>query len=115
MLWRIEREKGQVFSPILHDVAGGGDGKIMGGVFDMGHVREWIYELEGAYFHRPTSLSLWSMSLLMGCSQDHFIFDALGEHRGDEIGRMVDELLGYCGMFSLTWISKHEKGDFHAA
>ena len=61
-LWRIEREQGKSFSHILHDVAMGGDGNIMGGVFDIGHVREWLYELAGAYLHRPTTLSLWSMS-----------------------------------------------------
>ena len=77
LLRRIEREEGQSFSHIFHDVAMGGNGNIMGGVFDIGHVREWIYELAGACFHRPTMLSLWSMSLLMECSQDHFIFDAL--------------------------------------
>ena len=92
-----------------------GDGNIMGGVFDIGHVREWIYELAGAYLHRPTMLSVWSNNLLMECSQDHFIFDAHGGYRGGEIGRVVDGLMGYCGVFSLTWISKHGKEDFHAA
>ena len=58
LLWRIEREQGQVCSPIFHDVAGGGDDNIMGGVFDIEHVREWIYKLVGAYLHMPTTLSL---------------------------------------------------------
>ena len=51
----------------------------------------------------------------MECSQDHFIFDALGGHKGGDIGRVVDGLNCYYGMFSLTWISKHEKEDFHGA
>ena len=102
LLWRIEREQGKSCSHILHNVAMGGDGNIMGGVFDIGHIREWTYELAGAYLHRPTVLSLWSMSLLMEFSQDHFIFDALEGHRGCEISRVVDGLIGYCGMLSLT-------------
>ena len=36
-------------------------GSIMGGVFDIEHVKEWSYELAGAYFHRPKTLSLWSL------------------------------------------------------
>ena len=28
---------------------------------------------------------------------------------------MVDGLIGCCGMFSLTWMSKHKKEDFHGA
>ena len=68
LLWRIEREQGQNFSHILHDVATGGDGNIIRGVFDIGHVKEWIYELVGAYLHRPIALSPWSMSFLMECS-----------------------------------------------
>ena len=86
----------------------------MGGV-DIEHVRECIYELAGAYLHRLAALPLWSMSLLMRCSQDHFIFDALGGHRGGEIERVVDGLIGYCGMFSLTWMYKHKKEDLHGA
>ena len=27
----------------------------------------------------------------------------------------MDGLICYCGMFSLNWIYRHEKGDFHAA
>ena len=42
LVWRIERGQGQSCSHILHDVAMGGDDNIMGGVFNMGHVREWI-------------------------------------------------------------------------
>ena len=114
-LWMVEREQGKSFSHILHNVAMGGDGNIMGKVFDIGHVREWTYELAGAYLHRLTTLSLWSMILLVECSQDHFIFDALDGHKRVEIDRVVDGLIGYCGMFSLTWISKHGKENFHAA
>ena len=51
----------------------------------------------------------------MECSQDHFIFDALGGHRGGEIDRVVDGLIGCYGMLSLTWMSKHKKEDFHGA
>ena len=51
----------------------------------------------------------------MGCSQDHFTFDALGGHGGDEIDRVVDEFICYCSMFFLTWTSKHEEGDLQAA
>ena len=93
LLWRIEGEQGQSCSHILHNVSMGGDGNIMGEDFDMGHIREWNYELAGAYLHRPTMLSLWSMSLLVECSQDHFIFDALDGHRGGEIDRVVEDSL----------------------
>ena len=86
LLWRILREQGQIFSHTLHDVVGVGDGtimvqggyslalddlevlplwkellvygSIMGGVFDIEHVKEWSYELVGAYLRRPTTLSL---------------------------------------------------------
>ena len=75
LLWRIKGEKGHNCSHILYDVAMGGDGKIMREIFDVEYVRGWIYELARAYLHRPTVLSLWSMSLLMEFSQDHFIFD----------------------------------------
>ena len=51
----------------------------------------------------------------MKCSQDHFISDALGGHRGGEIGRVMNGLIGYYGMSSLSWISKHEKEYFYAA
>ena len=93
----------------------GGDGNIMRGVFDIEHVIGCIQELAGACLRRLVAMSLWSMRLLMECSQDHFIFDALEGHRGGEIGRMVNGLIGYYGMFSLTWISKHEKEDFFVA
>ena len=115
LLWRIKRGQGKSCSHILHDVAMGGNGNIMGGYFDIEHVRECIYELAGAYLHGPTMLSLWGMSLMMECSQDHFIFDTLGGPRGGEIDRVVDGLIGCCGMFSLTWMSKHKKEDFHGA
>ena len=89
LLWRIEREHGYIFSHILHDVAMGGDDNIMGGVFDIEHVRECIHELEGAYFHRPTTLSLWSMDLWMECPQDHSTLGALyGQGRGEKDGEM---------------------------
>lgn len=113
VLWRIEREQGQNFSHIFHDVAMGGDGNIMRGVFDIVHVKKWIYKLAGAYFHRPTMLSLWSSNLLMECSQDHFMLNALGGHRGGEIDRVVDGLIGCYGMLSLTWMSKHKNEDSH--
>ena len=58
LLWRIERGQGQSCSHILHDVAMGGYGNIMGGAFDIEHVSECIYDLAGAYLHRPTTLSL---------------------------------------------------------
>ena len=88
LLWRILREQGHIFSRTLHDVAGVGDGttmvkrgyslalddlevlplwkkllvcgRIMGGVFDIEHIKGWSYELARAYLHRPTALSLWS-------------------------------------------------------
>ena len=50
---------------------------IMEVVFDNEHVKEWSYVLVGAYLHKPTTLSPWSMDLWMKCSQDHFTFDAL--------------------------------------
>ena len=86
-------EQEKICSHILYDVAGVGDGtimvqkgyslalddlellplwkelllysSIMGGVFDNDHVKKWGYELAGAYLHRPTALSLWSLDLLM--------------------------------------------------
>jgi len=84
-------------------------------VFDNGHVKEWIYESVGAYLHRPTTMSLWSLSLLMECPQDHFTFDALGGQGGGENDGVVYGFIYYCGMFFLTWISKHKKEDLHAA
>ena len=36
-------------------------------------------------------------------------------HKGVDIGRGVDGLICHYGMFSLTGISRHEKGDFHGA
>ena len=94
-LWLLLGEHWQICSHTLHDVAGVVDGTIMvkrgyslalddqeelpprkefpicsnivGDVFDSGHVKEWSYELEGAYLHRPTMLSLGSLGLLMEC------------------------------------------------
>ena len=85
LLWLFLGEQGQICSHTLHDVAGVGDGTIMvqreyslalddqevlppwkelplcssivRDVFDNGHVKEWSYELAGAYLHRPTSLA----------------------------------------------------------
>ena len=51
---------------------------IMGDVFDKEHVKEWGYELTGAYLNGPTSLSLGSLGLLMDCPQDHFTLNACG-------------------------------------
>ena len=96
LLWRIGREQGHICCHNWHDVAGVGDGNIivqggyslalddlevlppwkellvcnniMGGVFDMGHAKGWIYELARAYLHGPIALSLWSRNLLMECS-----------------------------------------------
>ena len=106
LLWLFLGEQGQIFSHNLHDVAGVGDStikvqmgyslalddqevlppwkelplcsNIMGEIFDKEHAKEWDYELAGAYLHRPTTLSLWSWSLLMECSQNHFTYDTLG-------------------------------------
>ena len=88
---------------------------IMGDVFDNEHVKEWSYELVGAYLHRPTTLSLWSWDLLMECPQDHFTFDALGGQRGGENDGVVDGDIYYCDMLFLTWISKPKKEDSNAA
>ena len=77
LLWRIEREQAKSWSHILHNVVMGGDANIMGEVFDIGHVREWIYELARAYLYRPTTLSLWSRILLMECSQDRILFSPI--------------------------------------
>ena len=105
-------EQGQIFSHTLHDVAGVGDGNIMvkrgyslalddlevlplweellmyssifRDIFNNEHVKERSYELAGSYLHRPTTLSLWSLDLLMECPQDHFTFDALGGQGGGE-------------------------------
>ena len=63
---------------------------IMGDVFDKEHVKEWSYELAGAYLHGPTMLSLESMGLLMEYPQDHFTFDALGVQGGGENDGVVD-------------------------
>ena len=87
----------------------------MGDVFDNGHVKEWSYELAGAYLHRPIALSLGSLGLLMECPQDHFTFDALGGKGGGENDGGVDGGIYYCDMFFLTWVSKHKKEDLHAA
>ena len=104
------REKGHIFSHSFHDVAGVEYGtiivqrgyslpldvkeglsswvgilicsSIMGDAFEILHVKDWSYLLMGAYFHRPTTLSLWSWGLLMEYPQDHFSFDSLDEQRG---------------------------------
>ena len=86
---------------------------IMGDVFDKDHVKEWSYELEGAYLHGPTMLSLGSLGLLMECPQDHFTIDALGKQGGSEIDGVVDGNIYYRDMIFLTWISKYKKGDLH--
>ena len=106
LLWLFLGEQGQICSHTLHDVAGVGDGTIMvqrgyslalddqevlppweellvcssivGDIFDNKHVKERSYELSGSYLHRPTTLSLESMGLLMEYPQDHFTFDAIG-------------------------------------
>lgn len=107
LLWRFERGQGPTCSHTWHDSAVGWDGTIIvqGGyslilddlgvfppwekplvcssfmrVFGTGHVKEWIYELAGAYLHRPTAL-LSCRNLLMECSQDHFIVGALDGHK----------------------------------
>ena len=90
-------------------------GSIVGDVFDNGHVKEWIYGMAGAYLHRPKALSLWSWGLLMECSQDHFIYDALGGQGADESDGVVDGDIYYQGVIFLTWVSKHKKEDLHAA
>ena len=51
----------------------------------------------------------------MEYSQDHLSFDALGKQRGGEEDEVVDGDIYYCGVLSLTWVSKHEEKDFHAA
>ena len=99
-LWLLLREYGMILFHTLHDVAGVGDGTIMvqrghslalddkeilplgkelllyssivEDVFDNEHVKEWSYELEGAYLLRPSALSLWSLGLLMECPLDRF-------------------------------------------
>ena len=71
--------------------------------------------MEGAYVHRPTTLSLWSWDLLMECSQDHFTYDALGGQGGDKSDGVVDGDICYQGVIFLTWVSKHKKEDLHAA
>ena len=57
---------------------------IVGDEFGNEHVKEWIYELEGAYLQRPTMLSLGSLGVLMECPQNHFTYDALGGQGGGE-------------------------------
>ena len=124
------REQGQICSHSFHDVAGVEDvtiivqrgysltldvqeglsswegllicSNIMGDAFDILHVKDWSYELMGAYFHRPIALSLWSWDLLMEYSQDHFSFDALGEQRGGEEDDVVDGDIYYCDVLLLT-------------
>ena len=142
LIWFLLEEQGKIFSLSLHDVTGVGDGtimvqrgyslalddqevlplwkellmcsSIMGDVFDNEHVKEWSYELAGAYLHRPTTLSLGSLGLLMECPQDHFTLDALGGQGGDN-DEVMDENIYYKDVIFLTWISKHKKGDLHAA
>ena len=125
--WVFLREYGLNLSHVCHDVARVGDGtiivkmgyslalydwevlplwkefpiysSIVGDVFDNGHVKEWSYELAGAYLHRPIVLSLWSLGLLMECPQDHFKFDALGGQGGGENDEVVDGDIYYCDIF----------------
>ena len=59
--------------------------------FDMRVVKGGSYELARPYLHRPTTLSLGSLGCLMECSQDHFIYDALNGHVGDESDGVVEE------------------------
>ena len=66
----------------------------------------------GAYFHSPTTLSLWSWGLLMDYSQDHFSFDALGEKRGGEEDEVVDGDIYYCGVLFLTGFPSRRRRNF---
>ena len=68
-----------------------------------------------ALLQRPTTLSLGSLGLLMECSHDHFIYDALDGHVGDESDGVVDGGIYYHDMIFLTWIFKNKKRDLHAA
>ena len=100
----------------MHDVARGGDGiislalddlgvlplqkellvcsNIMEDVFDNEKVKERRYAFAGAYLHRPTMLSLWSMNLWMECPQDHSTLGALdGKEGGEKYGVMDGDLL----------------------
>ena len=93
LLGMFLREKGQIFSHSLHDVAGVEDGtirvqrghslalnvqeglspwegllirsSIMGDAFDILHVKDWSHVLMGAYLHGPIKLSPWSRGLWM--------------------------------------------------
>ena len=67
--------------------------------------------MAGACLHRPTTLSLWSLGLLMECPQDHFTFDALGGQGGGESDRVVDGNIYYRYMIFLTWVSKNKEED----
>lgn len=51
----------------------------------------------------------------MECPQDHFTYDKLGIQGGGESDGVVDGDIYYRDMILLTWISKHKKGDLHAA
>ena len=51
----------------------------------------------------------------MECPQDHFTSDALGGQGAGKDDRVVDGDIYYGDMFFLTWASKHEKEDLHAA
>lgn len=143
-LWLLLREYGLILSHTLHDVARVGYGTIMlqrgysltledEGVlllwegsltynfimfdddFDMWDVKSWSYEMTGALLQSPTTLSLGSLGLLMECSQDHFIYDALDGHAGDESDGLMDGDIYYQDMIFLTWIFKHKKRDLHVA
>ena len=71
--------------------------------------------MAGAYLHRPTTLSLWSLRLLMECPQDHFTLDALeGQGGGEKDGVMGGDIY-YYDMFFLAWISKYMRKDLHVA
>ena len=87
------KEQEKIFSHTFHDVAGVGNGtimvqrgyflalddqevlplwnellmcsSIMGDIFDKEHVKEWSYELAGAYLHGLRMLSLESRGLLL--------------------------------------------------
>ena len=50
----------------------------------------------------------------MECSQDHFTYDTLDGHVGDESNGVVDGEIYYLHMIFLTWIFKHKKKDLIA-
>ena len=103
--WVFLREYGLILSHAWHDVARVGDGtimvqrgyslaledqevlpfwkespicnNIMVDDFDIGHVKEWSYEIIVALLQRPTTLSLGSLGLLMECPQGHFTYDEI--------------------------------------